>query len=217
MVLRRTLAVLIMLVAAPALAQSAKKPEVLFWEWFAKKEAKLAEKAKTDPAGPMNEISDTLERMVRQGLIAELAVDPAPGKKSTVVISADGDKDLFDAVKAVVAAAPRLKHWDVLAFRQRRDAGDTIEFEDESFTVADFSFREVSRAEGKVDIEIFARGMKSKDDKSYMQAAFIFLDGIVGEYDVETKIGGIQLLPLPAKAPKGLRPLKDLAKVVDSL
>lgn len=45
----------------------------------------------------MNEISDTLERMVRKGLIAELAIDPTPGRKSTVVISADGDKKLFDA------------------------------------------------------------------------------------------------------------------------
>jgi len=45
----------------------------------------------------------------------------------------------------------------------------------------------------------------------------LLLDVVGGEYDVMTRIGGIDFEPLPAKpAEQGLRPLKDLAAVVDS-
>lgn len=216
MILRRT-ACLAVLLAVPALAQGAKKPEAAFWDWFAKDEVKLAEAAQKDPVAPMNEISDTLERLVQKGLIAELAVDATPGAKSTVVISADGDKQLFARVKAVVAAAPALKRWKVVAFRQRRSPDETLELGGKAYTVADFSFREVARGGGRVDVEIYVRGMKAKNDRDFMQVTFILLDGIVGEYDMESKVGAIALLPLSEKPAKGLRPLKELAAVVDSL
>lgn len=215
--IRRRTACLAVLLAVPAQAQGAKKPEAAFWEWFAKNEVRLAEAAKKDPVAPMNEISDTLEQTVQQGLIAELAVDSTPGAKSTVVISADGDKKLFPRVKAVVAAAPALTRWKVVAFRQRRSPDETLELGGKAYSVADFSFREVARGGGRVDVEISVRGMKAKNDRDFMQVTFILLDGIVGEYDMETKVGALELVPRPEKPAKGLRPLTELAAVVDSL
>lgn len=206
------------LLALPCLAGApAPTAEADFWAWFAKNEARLADAAKADPVGPMNEISDQLAKKVNPALIAELAIDPRPGQKNQVVITADGDRKLFGAVKTVAAAAPKLERWTVVAFRQRRPPEETLELSGHSYKVGDFSFREVGRSEGKLDVEIFARGAAKRGDERYLQAAFILLDGIVGEYDMETKVGGITLTPVAGKPPKGARPLPELAALVDSL
>jgi hypothetical protein len=45
---------------------------------------------------------------------------------------------------------------------------------------------------------------------------FLQLDSVLGEYDVETKLGEIDIEP-GASLPKDVRPLDDLPGVVDAL
>lgn len=217
MTIHRLVSLALLLLAAPALAQGTKKPEAAFWEWFSKHEARLADTAKTNPMAPMQEVSEQLERVVQEGLSAGFALESAPGKKNTVVISADGEKKLFDAVRAVAAAAPPLKRWTVVAFRQRRSPDESVDISGKAFSVADFSFRETGRKHGKVDVEISIRGMKTVGDQSFHVATYVLLDTLVGELDMETKVGGIVVLPLPAKTTLKLRPLREFPAVVDSL
>jgi hypothetical protein len=47
---------------------------------------------------------------------------------------------------------------------------------------------------------------------------FLLLDGALGEYDVETKLGSIEFEPMPAEDRRdGLRPFRELPAVVDGL
>ena len=92
-------------------------PDATFWTWFAPEEARLATQAAgEDPVSTMKEISARLP----QKLIAELAVDHAPGANQTLVITADGDSNGFPAVARLVGAAPKLTRWKVVAFRPAR-------------------------------------------------------------------------------------------------
>ena len=192
----------------------AETPAKAFWTWLVKNEVRLAGALKSDPAATMDEINGHLQ--AEKGVIAEAAIAKEAGEKHMLVISADGLVQYFDAVKALVAAAPALQRWQVVAFRPRRDEGQ-LEITGKTFDVSDFSFRERGRKKGKVDLQIFARKMRAAEEPRFKQAAYLFLDGIVGEYDAETKIGGIEFLPAPAKPSADVRPLTELARVVDSL
>lgn len=205
---------MLVLLAGPALAAN---PDS-FWAFVAKHEVRLFELAKKNPVAAMTELQQHLDGAdAGRGAIIELSLDPTAKTKSLIVVTADGDRARFADVRRVVAAAPTLKQWDVVAFRQRREPSHTLELGGLKVSVADFQFREVRRHAGQVDLEVFVRGLTQQTNAAHQQAAFIMMDGVVGEYDMETKVGSIDFLALPTPAPTGLRPLTELAKVVDSL
>lgn len=199
-------------------AAEAAAPEASFWTWFAREEVRLAQEARAkDPTGAMMEISGHLEAVSPKAL-AELAIEPDTMHPHTLVITADGDTAQFPQVKKIVAAAPKtLTKWKVVAFRQRRELGQSIELEGFTAKQEDFFFKETGRARGKVDIEVLVRGMNSANEKPVQQSAFLMLDHLLGEYDVETKVAAISVVPLPEKPAPEVKPLKDLAGVVDGL
>ena len=104
-----------------------------FWDWMQKNEARLADSAAKNPVAVMQEIQAELDRH-EEDLTVELMLDKVP----SLVISADGNASLFGDVKRVVAAAPKLQRWKVVAFRPRRPWMQDIEIEDQKFSLADF-------------------------------------------------------------------------------
>lgn len=199
-----SVAIAVVLAAAPAA-----KPG--FWEWMVKNEARLADAAAKDPVPVMNEITDQLQKR-EEDLIVELALGATP---FGLVISADGNTAQFEAVKRVAAAAPKLKRWKVIAFRPRRPFDGQLEIEDGvKLSMKDFTFKELGRAAGKIDLEIAVKGRNGANAKEIDNAAYLVLDTVLGEYDVETKIGVIDFIDAPRKAH---RPLSELAGVVDRL
>jgi hypothetical protein len=207
-----TLVVVALLGGAPKAAPASASG---FWSWMATNEVRLADATKVNPRAAMEEISSHLETE-KPGLIAEVGVEPKG--PHLLVVSADGDKKLFPAVKELAAAAPALKRWKVVAFRPRGDvAGTTIEIGSTKISAADYFFRETGRGGGKIDIEIFCKGLSEQNRKAIERVAFLFLDQIVGEYDTETKVGAIEVNVLPSKPGADVRPLTALAKAVDTL
>ncbi len=189
-----------------------------FWQWVAGSETGLANGVMgTDPAHTMQALTERI-KAVNPGLIAEVAIDRSTGAQQTLVISAAGNSALFPAVKALVASAPALARFKVVAFRQRRlQQDDSIEVEGKSYSTKDFFYRELDRLEGKLDIEILVKGLTAENNETMTRLAFVLLDAAVGEYDVETKLGGVTLVAMPAEVPEAAKPLQRVAEAVDSL
>lgn len=192
-------------------------PEQQFWTSFAFDEASLAELARgKNAAAAMLQISRSAEK-VHKGLIAEISVEPDATKPHTLVFTANGDRTLFPLVKSLVAAAPPMKHWKVVAFRQRNPALNEFKLGDFAVIPSDYSFKETGREKGLLDIEIRVKGMTDANQRLVDQAAFLILDHTLGEYDVETKLGAIDIKPAPVAADPAFQPLTDIAKVTDAM
>ena len=129
-------------------------------------------------------------------------------------ISADGIRASFPAVEALYAAAPNLPRWKILKFRQRREpAGISfsgVKVQADSVTVA------VTKVGEKANVIVYIPGAPENDRNIYASIAFLMLDQALGEYDVETFIGNVQVLPSSSSSPKTY-PLKELPKVIDSM
>jgi hypothetical protein len=143
-----------------------------FWSWFAKRESELFD---FDPA----------REAERERLFDELAtelrrVDPdltfefgAKAKKREFVVSAAGIKRAFPAVVSLVAAAPTLERWQLIAFRPRRTP-NIVEFRGKRVHPKDVQFCLLD--DGKTaGIYLFIPGFR-EDDADLKQIGYLLID-----------------------------------------
>jgi hypothetical protein len=182
--------------------------EATFWQWFRTHADKVATiRSAKEPIA--DELATELHK-VDPGLTFEVGFG---GKRPILIISADGVLKTFPAVKRLVDAAPRpLGNWLIVAFRPRKPEISSIELGNGRKVSMD-GLRVVTapRHDGKLDVVVYVSG--GPVDDSCKQAVFLLLDSALGEYDVEMRLGAIEMSDKPA--PASARPFTDLAAIVD--
>ena len=186
-----------------------------FWTWVKTKLPEL--KAVKTGKEPITEQLTRALEAIAPGLVFELGIG-GDGKDFELTISADGNKELFPTVQALVAAAPPLPDTKVIAFRPRKAiegfgmaVGEGRIAGNQLYYVASND----PERKGMIAVELYVPDMKSGDE-AMKDAAFMLLEATVGEYDLETKFGNIDIKPAPAKIEAPLKPLKDLPAAVDA-
>jgi len=180
-----------------------------FWQWFEQNSSRLA-KFETDQERVFNELERQLKE-VDGGLTFEFG--PRDKEEREFVISADGKIEVFPVVTKLVAAAPKLPGWKIIAFRQPKSLDLVVEFRGAKLGKDDLWF--VAEPDGnKLGLTLYIRGYKSdKESEALAYASFLLLDSALGEYAVETQIGSIERRPLPPD-PSRLK-LKPFAELPD--
>jgi hypothetical protein len=188
-----------------------------FWKWFVENSSKLSEFA-IDPKilpsndDPIIQELDTAFSKVAEGLTFEISGLTDFGRE--FIVSANGNRKLFAIALRLVGAAPVLPGWKFIAFRQSKDTHISLTFGDLKISGDDIWFKVTPDWE-KLDIVLYIKGLTARNHKTMLGAAFIMLDNALGEYDVETKIGGIDLQPLPSKPERlGLKSFHSLPNIV---
>ncbi len=191
-----------------------KSREESFWNWFKENSKELFE---FDPDKNSQEIVSELRKelnKVNPGLVWELG--PTLKGKREFTISADGIRKLFPEVIKLVEKAPKIEQWKILAFRQRTNLKNTSIITIDGLKVAlKEIYFEVKDDKGRLGITLYIKNYH-KEDKRFNQAAFLLLDTLLGEYDVETKIGFIEIFPL-AEDKKKLLQLNKLPNIIDRI
>jgi len=134
------------------------------------------------------------ERLERVHPDLEFDIGPVEEGRRTIVISAGGIREAFPAVEALAEAAPNLSRWNVVRYRQRRPlrgkyavggltlSPDTVRFE-------------ISAAGPGGGIVLYMPGYTLAEHSRYLALALLLLDAVLGEYDVEMKLGTIGIAP----------------------
>ena len=187
--------------------------EEKFWKWFEKNhETYYTEIENLEIRDDLfDELTKNLKK-VNEDLIFEFS----PIHENNVrefTISAEGMKELFPIVEKLIEKAPKLKNWKFNAFRQRIPGDDfEIQYGDLKIGYSDIYYRS-EKDNGKLGIEL---NIKNYDGKGQTQnAIYILLDGLIGEYDVTTKIGWIEWVELDKNEIKNLKPIIELRKEID--
>ena len=185
-----------------------------FWEWFEAHEEEIFHFERKQ-----QKVFDKLARRLRRvhaGLVFEFS-SAVEGRRE-FTISAAGIGSTFPEVTALVRAAPHLPRWQIIAFRQRQDIPE-IQCGYKSIK-RDAVFFDYIPAGDKIDLFLFIPGFADSSPEQVVglkTIGYLLLDAAVGEYDVETKIGGIEMLDASARPERRKIPLRDLPKVVDGL
>lgn len=185
-----------------------------FWEWFQANEADFPSTAEFDAAYG-DELADRLAT-IKPGLVYEISI-PDEGER-TLIISADGMKELIPFVRDLVDSAPNLSGWRIIAFRPRMDdyARFGLGFGERSFDPKELWCW--SRVEGgNFDLIIYHPNYSDEDRNVLVNGAYILLDMALGEYDVMTGIRYIDHRRLPDDPESlALYRFEDLRTVFDA-
>ena len=181
-------------------------PEERFWRWFQKHSARLLQ-FDTDQERLFDELGAALRR-VEEGLTFEFG--PIREGRREFVVSADGLKKHFPAVRRLVAAAPPLSDWIITPFRPPASLNMIIEYGGVTLGPEDVWFREEPDRD-RVGLTLYVKGLTADNKPTLGSAGYILLDNALGEYAVETQVGFVEWRSLPQDpVAAGLRPFTQI-------
>lgn len=185
--------------------------EEVFWKWFQKNEASIFDFEKNQEK-VFDQLTTEMHK-VDPNLTFEFG--PKAEGKREFIISADGIKSSFPKVESLFSAAPQnLNKWIFIKYRPRRELFD-IQYN--GVTVkADSVFIDLEPDGNNIGITLFIPGFTEANSKTFRGIAYLLLDQALGEYDVETRVGYIEVKSVMSKNAKAVS-LKELPKVFDLL
>ncbi len=190
-----------------------------FWTWFQANQQLLA--STENPGDKVHvELGENLKR-IDEGLTFEIG--KAAGDKRELAVSADGVPELFPIVKEVVAAAPKMEKWQVVAFRQRVPAetlkelaiqGGSAGGGSEQIGLAVKDMRgSISRVAEKANVTVFLKNNSGNEGQQNM--VLIMLQQALGESDLVTKVGDIRFASIEEDDKKNSVPFEQLGSALD--
>lgn len=183
-------------------------PETDFWQWFQQNESALFD-FELDQERTFDRLAAEMHK-VHPSLTFEFG--PKYGGQREFVISADGIREAFPKVESLFSSAPPLPKWKFVKFRPRREPFD-IQYGGVSVKASAVSVR--MQPEGRqVGLTVFIPGYTKASHQVYTGIAFILLDQALGEYNVETRVGYIEI-EAPNAAEHGTVPLQQLPDAFD--
>lgn len=185
--------------------------EKRFWKWFQKNEDRLFHFE-----GDQEAIFDDLQQQMT-------AIEPnltflfgpiRDNGKREFIISADGIPISFPAVEALYAEAPLLSRWTWIKYRPRLELGNHMTLGERTYLASGITYK-MYEDDGKVGLEVFMESLTEEDRKFHQDIGFLFLDHILGEYDVETRVGFIEFVAATDERAEGASSLSDLLAQFD--
>ena len=135
-----------------------------------------------------------------------------------MVIGCDGYAQSIAAVLSLVDAAPSMDGVQVVAFNGRQDpAPEVVRVEDQQFEVDQFWFDHRLES-GEYHLSIYLDGLEASDANPAVEAVMIYLDALLGEFDLMTRVSTLSWYELPVDpSDYGLKPLSHIRDAFDQL
>ena len=155
-----------------------------FWEWFTENQDQYRQLIKLEEDEMMALFDEINERV--QQYCSKLEVNISLGDMAvhTLIISANGNVDYFEAVDDLVRMAPRLRQWTFIALRPPADEWP-IEFTYEGLKISVdrlwFAPMLHDDEPHKLGIMVYFKGYKKNKEDIYFGAANEMLERLLGE------------------------------------
>jgi hypothetical protein len=186
-----------------------------FWAWLRANASRIQAAGREAAGEAAGELSCAFETSY-PGLVWELT--PNDSGPWVFCVSADGNPELFDAVKSAVADAPLIPGWEIKAFRQRGSLDGVIQMHGRKLGYDDI-WCDVEADGAQARVTLLVRGLTLESAEELLGAALVLLDNAVGEHDAVVKISELGNGPLPCKPVRSATffPLSELPGYLDSL
>jgi hypothetical protein len=163
-----------------------------YWELFTELAPRLAEL--TTAEDPIYDRLQAQLHSVDPRLFIELSAD---SDERELVITADGNSDLFTLADAVVAAAPRLQGWSILALKPRLGFPESVTWEGVSIHIADVLFDPITPEDSdELVLQLFVPGISEQEVDSAHNALLRALDHALGEREFAASVQYTEVIPL---------------------
>jgi len=182
-----------------------------FWSLFRERARDLAVAGAADCA-VYDQLLEQLQK-VAPGLYLEFCSDP---HECELIVTAEGNRDLFPIARAIVAAAPAIEGWTIRALKPKIGFPKTTRWEGFTLRIDDIVFDPLELDGSDLGLRIFVPGIEAKDVENAHNAVLRALDHGLGEEKFAETVQSTEVRPLPADAAAtDYIPLHDLEKFIE--
>lgn len=192
-----------------------------FWEQVEQTIEQLLETEqgdRFDADSLLTQYRDKLQK-VDSNLTFHFERDEDEGGPLEMIFGCDGYPESINAVLHLVGEAPAMQGVTFKAFNERYDpVPQQIALGDEVCEIQDFWFA-LREVKGRLHLEVYlSDAPKLLDMDPRVEAVMIYLDALLGEYELMTRIWALEWFELPAVPyDYGLQPLECLRDTFDGM
>ena len=191
--------------------QNKKGSQGEFWDWFLSNEDKIWNIDRNQEK-VIRMIGDALNRY-HPGLTFEIGMEVVEGKRE-FILSADGIRSNIPKVESLYLSAPDMARWQIIKYRQRSTLGGEIHMAGKVISAEDVRFQVFNDGE-KAGILLLFEDFTQETRSQFAQIGFIFLDKAIGELDVMTRVGFVDIAGPESNFYADARRLPELPKAFD--
>lgn len=188
-----------------------------FWTWFSDNNSPylfLADMEEDERNRVLIELRDQLHQYC-DGLFYEIGGESDDYVE--FVITAAGQKEVFPMVEELHAAAPEIKGWKIIPFKQPQEPTFTCDYRGYSFDPTKMWFLPLE-AEGSpqlIGIEVGVDDFEEMGEQVAIGGVYITLDTMLGERSCALDLDHLQVGALPEDVSlQGYAPLADLPRYI---
>ena len=180
-----------------------------FWNWFSKHQSRYLTLGEIKPEArdeAVNEMQLELDKFCNQ-IFFEIGGGEGD-HRGALIISAAGDPDFFPQVRELVASAPAMGDWEVIAFKPAQSGPVVINYEDQSFDPQEIIVIPLlhDAYPDSIGIQVCFDDFEEATEEHYMGATFLMLEALIGE---EAAINNIEYLEV-CKVPEDIDDIEYL-------
>jgi hypothetical protein len=171
-----------------------------FWKWFEKNSAKYFFLNQVDNEEERERLLDEfLEKLQAYSPKLFFEIGGHPDEKQNLIITAGGNPDYFSDVDELVSRAPQLKDWNVIALKPPADGNFVITYEGAKIDPAKSWFMTLERKDvpDMLGLRIYTADYDPSMKNSFVNAAYLALDSILGERSTALEVQHVEVDNLP--------------------
>ncbi len=188
----------------------------IFWQWFERNEFKYRSIFDDQNTGLIDDILNKLIEF-QAGLAVEFEKTNGIYK---MIVSADGIADYFDIVQKIVDKSPKIKGWEIIAFRQpypmeivNKIAITVGKYKLNPSTIMFYPIIE----DDCLYIQFFSEYINEENKHQIGYGCLMLLDNIIGEYACVKKVNGYEYYNIneAKEIENELKPLTKIREYLD--
>ena len=188
-----------------------------FWNWFKKNENRFRT-SNIEKVEILKEISTKTNKIE-----TELAFELAKSNKGIflLTISADGMKKYISLVQKIVEKSPKIKGWEIIAFRQKEsiEKFKEIEYVSDSLTINPLKMKFFPFVEkDSLELIIYTSELTEENYNEIFYGGSILLDNLIGELNFMRKVKNYDFhkMPTETKEIEQLKPILELPTYINN-
>ena len=180
-----------------------------FWDLYSKTEKQMLDSFNEGDKYQNKYIAALDEKIKEIDPSLSVEIKPNTDKERVLTITAGGIPELFPAVIKIAKAAPKDRLWKIEALKQRVKLPIMIDYKGTILDSETVKFTYKKSDDGRLELTLYYPSVT--DDNLYI--TYIFLDGIIGEYDTAKYIRNIEFT---AEKDDTYQPLENLRNILDN-
>lgn len=164
-----------------------------FWQWFQENAAVIGRLIDSSEAGKLDNLLSVRVHALDRGLAWE--VGPGLKKRFAFVVSPNGNPEKLEITKAIVAAAPKVRGWEIHPAKPPKKWDLRFLIGDEPIDARQWRYALTGYNDGEFyDVTILAPDLGELTMKDQRIAGRLVVEGILGERVGLEKIGDVEVV-----------------------